>query len=177
MLRTIPWVERRRETTRWSIHNPHGTRPGDIVAEVQKRKGTLGGRSASAIPRLSTPRTCHRARWSGIPGRYLSCITPLALGRKLLKIHRDRGTTRSSRPIHCGPALFSVRTEKDQSACPGTLIIVSVGSEDVSSLDLIADAVRKRECILFLGAGVHAPPPEASPYNWPLSIVRILAPI
>lgn len=31
-----------------------------------------------------------------------------------------------------------------------------------SPLDQIADAVRKQECILFLGAGVHAPPPGGS---------------
>jgi hypothetical protein len=31
-----------------------------------------------------------------------------------------------------------------------------------SPLDLIADAVRRQECILFLGAGVHAPPTSDS---------------
>jgi hypothetical protein len=34
-------------------------------------------------------------------------------------------------------------------------------------LDLISESVRKQECILFLGAGVHAPPPEGSDHNWP----------
>jgi hypothetical protein len=39
---------------------------------------------------------------------------------------------------------------------------------DVSGvLELIADAVRRQQCILFLGAGVHAPPPEGSPYEYP----------
>jgi hypothetical protein len=34
-------------------------------------------------------------------------------------------------------------------------------------VDVIGDAVRCNECILFLGAGVHAPPPEASPFAYP----------
>jgi hypothetical protein len=38
-------------------------------------------------------------------------------------------------------------------------------SEKSSSLELIAEAVRKQECILFLGAGVHAPPPAGSGYD------------
>src|SRR5215207_3277527 len=38
---------------------------------------------------------------------------------------------------------------------------------DVSSvLELIADAVRRQQCILFLGAGAHAPPPEKSPFEY-----------
>jgi hypothetical protein len=36
----------------------------------------------------------------------------------------------------------------------------------MSSLDLIADAVRRQECILFLGAGVHAQPPDGSVHKW-----------
>jgi hypothetical protein len=39
---------------------------------------------------------------------------------------------------------------------------------DVNSvLELVADAVRKQQCILFLGAGVHAPPPEKAPFKYP----------
>jgi hypothetical protein len=39
---------------------------------------------------------------------------------------------------------------------------------DVNSvLDLVAEAVRRQQCILFLGAGVHAPPPEKSRYEYP----------
>jgi SIR2-like domain len=39
---------------------------------------------------------------------------------------------------------------------------------DVSgALDVLADAVRRRQCILFLGAGVHAAPPEGSPFEYP----------
>jgi hypothetical protein len=41
-------------------------------------------------------------------------------------------------------------------------------------LDLIAETIRKQECILFLGAGVHAPPPEASSYDWPLEHCPVL---
>jgi hypothetical protein len=35
------------------------------------------------------------------------------------------------------------------------------------ALSIVADAVRDRECILFLGAGVHAPPPPDSPFAYP----------
>jgi SIR2-like domain len=31
----------------------------------------------------------------------------------------------------------------------------------------LLDAVKKRECVLFLGSGIHAPPPEKSPYTYP----------
>lgn len=34
-------------------------------------------------------------------------------------------------------------------------------------ISIIADKVSKGECILFLGAGVHYPPPEGSPYQYP----------
>jgi SIR2-like domain len=40
-------------------------------------------------------------------------------------------------------------------------------SEASRVLNLIGDAVRKERCILFLGAGVHAPPPEGSPFAYP----------
>jgi hypothetical protein len=35
------------------------------------------------------------------------------------------------------------------------------------ALDLVAEAVRQQQCILFLGAGVHAPPPDGSPFDYP----------
>jgi hypothetical protein len=35
-----------------------------------------------------------------------------------------------------------------------------------ATIKLIADEVRKGHCILFLGAGVHAPPPEGSPFSY-----------
>ena len=39
---------------------------------------------------------------------------------------------------------------------------------DVSrTLEVVADAVRRQRCILFLGAGVHAPPPAGSPFDYP----------
>lgn len=34
-------------------------------------------------------------------------------------------------------------------------------------LELVGDAVRGGHCILFLGAGVHAPPPDGSPFRYP----------
>jgi hypothetical protein len=41
-------------------------------------------------------------------------------------------------------------------------------ASDVSRvLDVIGYAVRSQRCILFLGAGVHAPPPEGSPFAYP----------
>jgi len=38
---------------------------------------------------------------------------------------------------------------------------------DETTLKTIADKVTKGECILFLGAGAHYPPPEASGYAYP----------
>lgn len=40
-------------------------------------------------------------------------------------------------------------------------------SADQAAIASIADKVSKGECILFLGAGVHYPPPENSPYTYP----------
>src|SRR5689334_15091305 len=42
---------------------------------------------------------------------------------------------------------------------------VNLQVDDV--LDQIADAVKAQHCILFLGAGVHAPPPDGSPFEYP----------
>jgi hypothetical protein len=39
--------------------------------------------------------------------------------------------------------------------------------EVADALGVIADAVRLQRCILFLGAGVHAPPPEGSLFVYP----------
>lgn len=44
---------------------------------------------------------------------------------------------------------------------------MGVGPDVSSVLDLVADGVRRQQCILFLGAGVHAPPPEGSPFEYP----------
>jgi hypothetical protein len=40
-------------------------------------------------------------------------------------------------------------------------------SEVSRVLDLVGRAVRAQQCILFLGAGVHAPPPEGSAFAYP----------
>ncbi|MEA2157549.1 MAG: hypothetical protein QOE11_3689 [Solirubrobacteraceae bacterium] len=41
-------------------------------------------------------------------------------------------------------------------------------ASDVSRvLEVVGEAVRAQRCILFLGAGVHAPPPEGSPFHYP----------
>jgi hypothetical protein len=36
-----------------------------------------------------------------------------------------------------------------------------------AALEFVGDAISRQQCILFLGAGVHAPPPEASPFQYP----------
>jgi hypothetical protein len=42
---------------------------------------------------------------------------------------------------------------------------------DVSrALSVVADAVREQECLLFLGAGVHAAPPEGSAFDYPAEL-------
>ena len=43
-----------------------------------------------------------------------------------------------------------------------------VSLESQRTLRLIAEAVLGRQCILFLGPGVHALPPEGSPFHYPL---------
>jgi hypothetical protein len=37
-------------------------------------------------------------------------------------------------------------------------------------LHVVGDAVRDEQCILFLGAGAHAPPPEESPFVYPAEL-------
>ena len=44
-----------------------------------------------------------------------------------------------------------------------------IQAEDDLALDQIAGHVSEGKCILFLGAGVHYPPPEGSPYSYPES--------
>jgi hypothetical protein len=44
-------------------------------------------------------------------------------------------------------------------------VVLDLGVDE--ALGLIADAVRERRCILFLGAGVHAPPPDGSRFSYP----------
>jgi hypothetical protein len=38
--------------------------------------------------------------------------------------------------------------------------------DDHAYLEAIADAIREETCVLFLGAGVHAPPPAGSSFNY-----------
>ena len=39
-----------------------------------------------------------------------------------------------------------------------------------TTIELVAAAVRDRRCILFLGAGVHAPPADESPFEYPAEL-------
>jgi hypothetical protein len=43
----------------------------------------------------------------------------------------------------------------------------NANTETESAMKDIAARVSKGECILFLGAGIHSPPPEDSPYRYP----------
>lgn len=45
--------------------------------------------------------------------------------------------------------------------------VMAFDSEVEAVIDVIAEAVKRERCILFLGAGVHAPPPESSPFEYP----------
>ncbi len=45
--------------------------------------------------------------------------------------------------------------------------MAGAASEVGRFLDLVGGAVRDQQCILFLGAGVHAPPPEGSGFHYP----------
>jgi SIR2-like protein len=44
---------------------------------------------------------------------------------------------------------------------------LSMDPIDPAMLALIAESVNKHQCILFLGAAVHSPPPDGSPYAYP----------
>lgn len=45
---------------------------------------------------------------------------------------------------------------------------MSVEHDVENTIELVAAAVRERRCILFLGAGVHAPPADGSPFDYPV---------
>ena len=45
--------------------------------------------------------------------------------------------------------------------------MVEATADVTRALDLVARAIGAGECILFLGAGVHAPPPPGSPFLYP----------
>ena len=49
-------------------------------------------------------------------------------------------------------------------------LMVGAASDVSRALGLVADAVGARECILFLGAGVHAPPPAGSVFVYPAEL-------
>jgi hypothetical protein len=63
----------------------------------------------------------------------------------------------AAQPAILGPALMR------RYASP----VDSPTSEVSRALGLVANAVRANECILFLGAGVHAPPPAGSAFSYP----------
>jgi hypothetical protein len=44
------------------------------------------------------------------------------------------------------------------------------GQDHKRTLELIADAVKRERCILFLGAGVHCPPPPDSRFTYPAEL-------
>ena len=47
---------------------------------------------------------------------------------------------------------------------------ITVDVETTGLVDQISDAIRKRQCILFLGAAVHAPPPDGSDFVYPEAV-------
>jgi hypothetical protein len=50
----------------------------------------------------------------------------------------------------------------------GDVLTFDVGVDDF--IGLIANAISEKRCILFLGAGVHAPPPDQSPFEYPAEL-------
>ena len=48
--------------------------------------------------------------------------------------------------------------------------MVAATSEADRVLRVVGEAVKDQRCILFLGAGVHAPPPEGSPFSYPAEL-------
>jgi hypothetical protein len=49
----------------------------------------------------------------------------------------------------------------------GMSSVLTFDSDIDDDIGVIAGAVSQQRCILFLGAGIHAPPPEASRYEYP----------
>src|SRR5215211_2652156 len=44
----------------------------------------------------------------------------------------------------------------------------STSSAEIAEvIEAIAPAIKKGQCLLFVGSGVHAGPPEGSPYSYP----------
>jgi hypothetical protein len=104
--------------------------------------------------------------------------------QELLPEHRRPGCITNSAKLsaHLGPYAVSRRrrlapeiliTLTSSQAVRGHLSRLYArpmerATSDLSrALDLVADGVRAQECILFLGAGVHAPPPAGSLFAYP----------
>jgi hypothetical protein len=54
--------------------------------------------------------------------------------------------------------------------------VLAFDSHVDDAIGVIADAVSRQRCILFLGAGAHAPPPEASPFEYPAEERPLIGP-
>ena len=76
----------------------------------------------------------------------------------------------AARQVLTGAAAIHPR---ETPAAPTPISTMPVTSRDhpndwsTSELELIADSVRRVQCILFLGAGAHAPPPDWSRFEYP----------
>jgi SIR2-like domain len=49
-------------------------------------------------------------------------------------------------------------------------VVVPIQQDVESAIDLVAEKVRERSCILFLGAGVHGAPPDGCPFEYPAAL-------
>src|SRR5829696_8854748 len=45
--------------------------------------------------------------------------------------------------------------------------VAVIDQDSTDALDFLANEIRGKQCVLFLGAGVHAGPPEGSPFVYP----------
>jgi hypothetical protein len=50
----------------------------------------------------------------------------------------------------------------------GEIVPLGIGIDE--ALSMIADAIKQEHCILFLGAGVHAPPPDGATFQYPVPL-------
>jgi hypothetical protein len=62
-------------------------------------------------------------------------------------------------PEQYGTALATGRSKRTQP--------MTIEQDAASAIELVATAVREQRCVLFLGAGVHAPSPDDSPFDYP----------
>src|SRR4051812_34796657 len=49
-------------------------------------------------------------------------------------------------------------------------LMAGAASKTDRVLEVVGEAVQNEQCILFLGAGVHAPPPDGSPFSYPAEL-------